>query len=172
MCFLFWLKAIRTGKLSYSILGGIFLVVVLAILLRISPILRGPNVIKAFDPWIQWYNAEYLSTHSLYDYFNWHDLKSWYPEGQYRGNLRPGLTFTVVIIYKILQFFRIPVSLYDVCFFFPAFMGGITVLTIYYLGKEILDRGTGLIAAFFLAFNPGYMQQVFLIMKQLEFLLL
>jgi len=25
MCFLFWLKAIRTGKLSYSILGGIFL---------------------------------------------------------------------------------------------------------------------------------------------------
>ena len=138
---------------------AIFLVVVLAILIRISPIIRGPAVIKAFDPWIQWYNAEYLSTHSLYEYFNWHDLKSWYPEGLYRGNLRPGLTFTVVIIYKILHFFRIPVSLYDVCFFFPAFMGGITVLTIYYLGKEILDRGTGLVAAFFLAFNPGFMQR-------------
>jgi dolichyl-diphosphooligosaccharide--protein glycosyltransferase len=38
-------------------------------------------------------------------------------------------------------------------------MGGLTVLVIYFLGKEILDRGTGLIAAFFLAFNPGYMQR-------------
>ncbi len=38
-------------------------------------------------------------------------------------------------------------------------MGGITVLVIYYLGKEIHDRGTGLIAAFFLAFNPGFMQR-------------
>ena len=138
---------------------AIFLIVLLTFLIRISPILRGPNVIKAFDPWIQWYNAEYLSNHSLYEYFNWHDLKSWYPQGQYRGNLRPGLTFTVVIIYKILQFFGLPISLYEVCFFFPAFMGAITVLTIYYLGKEILDRGTGLIAAFFLAFNPGYMQR-------------
>ncbi|MFX1575186.1 MAG: STT3 domain-containing protein [Promethearchaeota archaeon] len=138
---------------------AIFLIVVLAILIRISPILRGPNIIKAFDPWIQWYNAEYLSTHSIYEYFNWHDFKSWYPQGQYRGDLRPGLTFTVVIIYKIIRFFGIPVSLYDVCYFFPAFMGGITVLTIYYLGKEINDRGTGLVAAFFLAFNPGYMQR-------------
>ncbi|MFX0164679.1 MAG: STT3 domain-containing protein [Candidatus Hodarchaeota archaeon] len=138
---------------------AIFLVIFLAILLRISPIIRGPRLIKAFDPWIQWYNAEYLSEHSLYEYFSWHDFKSWYPNGFYRGTLRPGLTFTVVIIYKILTFFGIPISLYDICYFFPAVMGGLTVLVIYFLGKEILDRGTGLIAAFFLAFNPGYMQR-------------
>jgi dolichyl-diphosphooligosaccharide--protein glycosyltransferase len=138
---------------------AIFMVVFLAILIRMSPILRGPRLIKAFDPWIQWYNAEYLSEHSLYEYFTWHDYKSWYPTGFYRGILRPGLTFTVVIIYKILTFFGIPVSLYDVCYFFPAVMGGLTVLVMYFLGKEVLDRGTGLIAAFFLAFNPGYMQR-------------
>ncbi|MFX0029161.1 MAG: STT3 domain-containing protein, partial [Candidatus Hermodarchaeota archaeon] len=131
----------------------------LAILLRISPIFRGPRLIKAFDPWIQWYNAEYLSDHTLYEYFSWHDFKSWYPSGFYRGSLRPGLTFTVVILYKFLTFFGVPISLYDVCYFFPAIMGGLTVLLTYYLGKEILDRGTGLIAAFFMAFNPGYMQR-------------
>ncbi|MFX0030431.1 MAG: hypothetical protein ACFE8B_14560, partial [Candidatus Hermodarchaeota archaeon] len=43
---------------------AVFLVVFLAILLRISPIFRGPRLIKAFDPWIQWYNAEYLSDHT------------------------------------------------------------------------------------------------------------
>ena len=149
--------SIKTQNVLFFI--AVFMVVFLAVLLRISPIFRGPALIKAFDPWIQWYNAEYLSESTLYEYFTWHDFKSWYPTGFDRGNLRPGLTFTVVIIYNILTFFGVPVSLYDVCYFFPAIMGGLTVLVIYYLGKEILDRGTGLIAAFFLAFNPGYMQR-------------
>lgn len=139
--------------------SAVFLIVVLAILIRLSPIIRNFYVIKAFDPWIQWYNAEYLNEHTLFEYFNWKDYKSWYPEGQYRGGLRPGLTFTVVIIYKIFQFFGLPVSLYNICFYFPAVMGGITVLVIYFLGKEVLNRSTGLFAAFFLAFNPGFLQR-------------
>ncbi|NVM38608.1 MAG: glycosyltransferase family 39 protein, partial [Candidatus Lokiarchaeota archaeon] len=51
------------------------------------------------------------------------------------------------------------ISLYDVCFYFPAFMGGITVLVMYFLGKEVLNRATGLFSAFFLAFNPGFLQR-------------
>ena len=138
---------------------AIFLIFVLAILIRITPVIRGPWLIKAFDPWIQWYNAEYLNKNGIYEYLTWRDYKSWYPTGFNRGKLRPGLTFTVVAIYRILKFFGIPISLYNVCFFFPAFMGGITCVATYFLGKEILDRGTGLLAAFFLAFNPGYMQR-------------
>ncbi|KKN36420.1 hypothetical protein LCGC14_0773920, partial [marine sediment metagenome] len=144
---------------NFLLIAAIILIVTLAILLRLSPLIHGIRLIKAFDPWIQWYNAEYLSEHSFYEYFNWVDTKSWYPEGFNRGGLRPGLTFTVVAIYKIFNFFGVPVSLYDVCYFFPAFMGGLTVLVIYFLGKEILNRGTGLFAAFFLAFNPGYLQR-------------
>ncbi len=138
---------------------AIFLLVTLAILIRLSPLIRGITLIKAFDPWIQWYNAEYLNEHTVYEYFNWRDSKSWYPQGYYRGGLRPGLTFTVVAIYKIFHFFGLPISLYNICFYFPAFMGGITVLVMYFLGKEVLNRATGLFAAFFLAFNPGYLQR-------------
>jgi len=75
---------------------ALFLVVALAILIRLSPLASGNYLIKAFDPWIQYYNAEYLSTHSVFEYFNWQDFKSWFPEGYARGKLRPGLTFTVV----------------------------------------------------------------------------
>jgi dolichyl-diphosphooligosaccharide--protein glycosyltransferase len=138
---------------------AIFLIVFLAIVIRLSPLIREITLIKAFDPWIQWYNAEYLDTHTIYEYFNWRDYKSWYPQGYLRGGLRPGLTFTVVILHKILNFFGLPISLYDVCFYFPAIMGGLTVLVIYFLGKEVLNRATGLFAAFFLAFNPGYLQR-------------
>ncbi|MBY9012403.1 MAG: glycosyltransferase family 39 protein, partial [Candidatus Lokiarchaeota archaeon] len=138
---------------------ALFLVVFLAIYIRLSPVVSGNYLIKAFDPWIQYYNAEYLSTHTIFEYFNWHDFKSWFPEGYDRANLRPGLTFTVVTIYQFFTSIGIPVSLYDVCFYFPAFMGGATVFAIYLVGKEALDRRCGLIAAFFLAFNPGFMQR-------------
>ncbi|UCD00914.1 MAG: glycosyltransferase family 39 protein, partial [Promethearchaeota archaeon] len=149
--------SIKTSNILFFV--ALFLVVVLAIVIRCSPIIRGNLLIKAFDPWIQWYNAEYLSEHTLYEYFTWVDYKSWYPTGFYRGGLRPGLTFTVVAIYHIFNFLGLPISLYQICFFFPAFMGGITVLVMYFLGKEILNRSTGLFAAFFLAFNPGYLQR-------------
>ena len=138
---------------------ALFLIVTLAIIIRLSPLIREIYLIKAFDPWIQWYNAEYLNDHTVYEYINWVDFKSWFPEGFYRGGLRPGLTFTVVAIYQIFDFLGLPISLYDICFFFPAFMGGITVLVMYFLGKEVLNRATGLFAAFFLAFNPGFLQR-------------
>ena len=138
---------------------ALFLIIILAIVIRITPIIEGNLLIKAFDPWIQYYNADYLSTHSLFEYFHWHDFKSWFPEGYARGDLRPGLTFTVVVIYYIINSFGIPVSLYNICFFFPAFMGGASVYAAYLLGKEALDRKCGLFAAFFLALNTGFMQR-------------
>jgi len=148
---------VKTSNILFFV--ALILIVVLAIAIRCSPLIRGNLLIKAFDPWIQWYNAEYLNEHTLYEYFAWHDIKSWYPTGIYRGGVRPGLTFTVVVIYKILNFLGLPISLYYICFFFPAFMGGITVLVMYFLGKEVFNRATGLFAAFFLAFNPGYLQR-------------
>lgn len=138
---------------------ALLLVFVIAVLIRLSPIIHSNQLIKAFDPWIQYYNADYLSTHSIYEYFHWHDYKSWYPEGIDRFILKPGLTFTVVGVYNVLNFLGFPITLYDVCYFFPAFMGGVTVLAMYFLGKEILDRKVGLFAAFFLALSPGYMQR-------------
>ena len=148
---------IKTSNFVFFL--ALFLVVCLAIFIRLSPLSLGNYLIKAFDPWIQYYNAEYLSTHSIFEYFNWHDFKSWFPEGYNRGNLRPGLTFTVVTIYQIVNSLGIPISLYDICYFFPAIMGGMSVYAIYLVGKETLDRRCGLIAAFFLAFNPGFMQR-------------
>ncbi|MHA1149553.1 MAG: STT3 domain-containing protein [Promethearchaeota archaeon] len=135
------------------------LVVALAVMVRMTPILRGPTLIKAFDPWIQYYNAKYITEHSLYEYFHWMDYKSWYPSGMDRSKLRPGLPFTAATIYIILNSIGIPISIYDVCYYFPAFMGGLTCLAAYFLGKEVLDRNCGLFCAFFLAFNTGHMQR-------------
>ncbi len=150
---------IRVKKENFVIIICIILIVFIAFFIRISPLFVGPPMIKAFDPWIQYYSAEYLSQNGIYEYFHWHDFKSWYPEGIDRFRLRPGLQFTVSIIYWVLNGLGIPIQLYDVCYYFPAFAGALTVFIMYFLGKEILDKRTGLLAAFFLAFNPGHMQR-------------
>ncbi|MFX1399201.1 MAG: STT3 domain-containing protein [Promethearchaeota archaeon] len=139
---------------------ALLMIFIMALVMRITPIIRGYELIKAFDPWMQWYNAEYLDTHSLFEYFNWFDDKSWnYNDGVYRYVLRPGLPFTVVIIHQILTFLGIPISLYEVCYYFPAVMGAISVIVMYFLGKEIMDKKCGLMAAFFMAFSVGYMSR-------------
>jgi len=151
--------SVSVRKKNIVFFTALFLVVLLAIMIRLTPIFRDPIMIREFDPNIQFYNAKYIVEHSLYDYFHWHDKKSWYPEGEPRANLRPGLPFTAAAIYFILNFFGIPVTILDVCFYLPAFFGGLTVLAAYFLGKEIYDRNCGLFSAFFLAFNPGHMQR-------------
>jgi dolichyl-diphosphooligosaccharide--protein glycosyltransferase len=151
---------IKVEKKQILLYVAVFLIFVLAIGIRLSPLIREQMLIKAFDPWIQYYNAEYIANHSLYDYFHWRDMKSWnYNGGVFRANLYPGLNFTSVAFYKILSFLGFSVSVYEVCYFFPAFMGGLTVLALYFLGKEVLDEKCGLFAAFFLALSPGHIQR-------------
>ncbi len=124
-----------------------------------SPIFRGPPIIKAFDPWVQYDSTRELVERGIRGYLSWHDNTMWYPEGRNRWFLRPGLPFTTAAIYYFLQFLGLDVTVYEVCYYTPAFWGGITIIAIYFMGKEILDHRTGLLAAFFLAFNPGHMQR-------------
>ncbi|MHA1765128.1 MAG: STT3 domain-containing protein, partial [Promethearchaeota archaeon] len=138
---------------------ALIFVFVLAVLVRMSPVITGTFLIKAFDPWYQFSSTKAVINMSLYDWFHFHDYQFWYPEGVDRFNLRPGLLFTTAIIYWIITAFGIPVTPFQVAFYFPAFMGGLTVIVMYFLGKEILDKRAGLLAAFFLAFSPGHMQR-------------
>lgn len=43
--------------------------------------------------------------------------------------------------------------------FYPAMLGGLSVGVMYFLGKELFDRNTGVSAAFFLAVTPGVLRR-------------
>ena len=138
---------------------ALIFILILAVLVRMSPVITGTFLIKAFDPWYQFSSTKAVINMSLYDWFHFHDYQYWFPGGVDRFALRPGLLYTTAIIYWIITAIGIPVTPFQVAFYFPAFMGGATVLVMYFLGKEILDKRAGLIAAFFLAFSPGHMQR-------------
>lgn len=141
---------------------ALILIVFLAIFVRSSSIFRDPPLLKAFDPYMQYLTTDYLVHHSLYDFFHWHSYMSWYPQGINRFDLRPGLIFSTGALYEVLTFFGIPTTVYDVCYYWPALMGGATVIVMFFLGKEVMDSKTGLLAAFFLAFSSGHIQRTIL----------
>src|SRR6056297_970016 len=151
--------AVRFEKKFPFYFLSITLIIIISVLIRLTPVINDVYLIKAFDPWIQYHSTEYIIENGWYEFFNWIDYKSWYPTGIDRGRLRPGLLGSAALFYRVISALGIPITPYEACFYFPAFMGGLTVLVMYFLGKEVLDKKTGLIAAFFLAVNPGHMQR-------------
>ena len=146
---------------KHQVIGllALLIIVALGVLLRLSPIFRGPITLKEFDVWAQYNNVQYLVDHGLDAYYHWTSTQFWYPEGKAMWYLRPGLTFTAAIAYYFLNAVGIHATVYEVCFYYPAVVGGIEIIMMYFLGKEVLDSRTGLLAAFFLAFNPGHLQR-------------
>ncbi len=131
----------------------------MGVLLRLSPIFRAPATFKEFDVWTQYNNVLYLVNNGLDEYYHWHSTQFWYPDGKDMWWIRPGTTFTAAFAYFFLNFLGIQVTVYDVCYYYPAVVAGFEIIAMYYLGKEVLDSRTGLLAAFFLAFNPGHLQR-------------
>jgi dolichyl-diphosphooligosaccharide--protein glycosyltransferase len=138
---------------------SLVLIVIIGVLIRLSPVVQGTVLLKEFDVWIQYNSVQYIVGNGLYDWMNYKDFQMWYPDGYQRSVLRPGLLFSAAILYQIVVALGIDITLIEFVFLWPAIMGGITILVMYFLGKEIMDRRTGLIAATFLALSPGSMQR-------------
>lgn len=135
------------------------LIFIVALVIRLAPLFNGVTMIKAFDPWVQYRCTQYIVDNGLWEFLNWRDYQSWYPEGNLLGAYFPGLLVTNAVFYWILSGLGFPVTVYDVVFHSGAFMGATTCIVMFFLGKEILDKRMGLIASFFLALSPGYMQR-------------
>jgi len=61
--------------------------------------------------------------------------------------------------YLFLTSLGLNVTLYDVCAFFPVFAGGILVILAFFLGKQLVNRGIGLLTAFVFAVDPTAIQR-------------
>jgi len=90
-------------------------------------------------------------------WWSWHDTMSWYPMGRNVANSAyPGVPFAAAFLYLVQKTLGFGISLYNVCLYFPVFMAVVTIITIYYLGKELRGRPTGIFAALFLAITPAF----------------
>ena len=136
-----------------------------ALLIRIYSYFSYGVVLKAFDPWFQLKSTLYIISHGFSSWFNWvekpPDISTWYPIGRNMPKTSfPGIPWTAATLYFILRFLGVEIDPITLCYFFPAIMGALASIAMYFFGKELSGSAkAGLLSAFFLAFVPGYVQR-------------
>jgi len=147
----------------------ISLILLIAFVVRILPI-RWGMYLSEFDPYFQYRFTEYLTKTGIGTWFdasnpaswlNWHDTQRWYPLGVNVARLAyPGLPMTGSFLYQIVSLLGIDIPLKDFVIILPAIFGTLSVLVIYFLGKDIAGKGAGILSALFLALNPTFISRV------------
>ena len=132
-------NAIRFKVSHEGLLHGSVLVLVLglAAVLRLLP-LRWGAYLSEFDPYWHYHVASYIVENGYPAFFTWHDPMVWYPWGRdVARNTFPGVSFTTAGLYMLLSALGAPITLWDLCIYFPVAMAVLSCLAIYFLGREI-----------------------------------
>ena len=136
-------------KLNHLVIIGVLILAFSAsMLIRSQPIEYGFEL-NEFDPFFNFRATEYMVENGLSEYFEWHDEKSWYPNGRNVSHSSQFmLHYTAAITYQI---FGGNLSLYDYTVLFPAVIGSLTVIVIFGLVRLFAGTTAGLIASLLFA---------------------
>jgi dolichyl-diphosphooligosaccharide--protein glycosyltransferase len=157
----------RIDHSSIITFSALLLILFIAFTIRIFPmrweIQIGSMHLSEFDPYFQYRFTEYILKNGFISWVwpkQWIDLYRWHPQGANVATTGyPALPFTAAFFYKIISALGIGIGLMDFCALFPAIMGMLASLIIYFLGKDIGGKPVGLLAALFLALNPSFIQR-------------
>lgn len=155
------IKSSLEKVLIIAILTGVFLG---SIYLRLLCLKYGFYLLDEFDPYFQYWMAKYVVDRSWSGFAEWfywfNDPKFWYPYGRAIVHTAfPGVAFTGSFVYLFLNSIGISMDLMSVCAFLPVFMGSLTIVLMYNLGKEVEGRVAGLLSVVFLASSAAYLSR-------------
>lgn len=149
---------ISRGSVLLSI--ALCLIFFAALILRIYPLMDSQPLVRAFDPWFQLKVSQYIAENGFGAFFNWYDTTTWVPFGRdITSTTYIGVPFTTAFFYFLLNNLGIQVDILTVALVLPAFMGALTTLVAFLLGRELHNNTVGLLSAVFLAFMPAFIQR-------------
>lgn len=147
---------LRVSHSSLVVASLLFIILALALVIRLLP-MRWGTYLSEFDPYMQYRVTEHMVENGFFAWASWHDYTRWYPYGhEVSTTVFPGLPFTAASSYLVLNALGLPITLLEFCVLFPAIMGTLTCLVMYFLGKDIGGKEVGLFSALFLALNAAY----------------
>ncbi|MEM2242039.1 MAG: STT3 domain-containing protein [Candidatus Bathyarchaeia archaeon] len=158
----------KTGHTSILTSTALMLILLIAFGIRLFPMRweidpttgKSNLLLSEFDPYFQYRFTKYIVDNGFLAWLWWNDTQRWYPQGfEVAKKAYPGLPLTAAFIYKIISALGVGIDLMSFCSLFPAIMGMLACLAIYFLGKDIGGRPVGLLAALFLALHPSYIQR-------------
>jgi dolichyl-diphosphooligosaccharide--protein glycosyltransferase len=131
-----------------------------ALIIRLEPLIDSQPIVRAFDPWFQLRVTEYVAENGFGAFFTWYDDNTWVPYGRDMTTTSYiGVPFTTAIFYWIANSIGIQVSVLYVSLVIPAFMGALTSIAAFLLGRELSNNTVGMLSALFLAFMPAFIQR-------------
>jgi dolichyl-diphosphooligosaccharide--protein glycosyltransferase len=128
--------------------------------IRLIPLFKYGVYLNEFDPYFQYYNAQYVVNHGWYGFIAWFyqgiNYDFWRPMGRaIASNAYPGTGFIGAFVYLVLQGLGINLPLKYVVGFITPFSAAFAGVLMYYIGKEIQGKATGLLASFFYAITSA-----------------
>jgi len=153
------LKGLKIARMNLLVYATLLSIVLLAVAIRLLPMQWGVYL-DEFDPYFQYKSAKYIVENGFNAWYTWFDPTRWAPWGSnvpYQAQM--GVPFTGAAIYMFLNFIGLNVQLFDVAVFFPVFAGAIMVILLFALGKDLVNRGVGLLSALIFAVDPTAIQR-------------
>jgi len=157
---------IRISHSSIMTFSALLLIVFIAFTIRIFPlrweIQTGTMHLSEFDPYYQYSLTKYMMENGIISPYwptQWTDKQRWYPDGINMGKSFPSLPITAAFFYNLISALGVNIDLMDFCALFPAMMGALACLIIYFVGKDMGGKPVGMFAALFLALSPSFIQR-------------
>jgi dolichyl-diphosphooligosaccharide--protein glycosyltransferase len=164
----------RVSHSSLLHISLLLIILVIAAIIRLLP-LRWGFQLSEFDPHIHYRLTKHMVENGFFAWTSWTDPMSWYPQGyNISASIFPGLAATAAVFYQIANALGLapaailssdiyhPLTadpLFNFCVIFPVIMATLTVLVIYFVGRDIGGKEVGLFSAFFLALSSSYISR-------------
>jgi dolichyl-diphosphooligosaccharide--protein glycosyltransferase len=157
---------IKVNHSAIITFSALLLILFISFSVRVFPlrweIQTGALHLSEFDPYYQYSLTNYMVKNGLFSPYwptQWVDKQRWYPDGINMGMSLPSLPMTAAFFYDIITALGVNIDLMGFCSLVPALMGTLTVLIIYFLGKDIGGKPVGMLAALFLGLSPSVIQR-------------
>jgi dolichyl-diphosphooligosaccharide--protein glycosyltransferase len=159
-------KINRTSLLTFV---ALMLILFVAFTIRIFPIrweiATGTGVLNLseFDAFFEYRIASYMVNNGLFSPFwpkLWLDTQLWAPQGINMGsNSLPSIPMTGALLYDLITALGVNIDFMSFCALLPPILGALSVLILYFIGKEFGGRAVGMLAALILALDASFISR-------------
>ena len=114
--------------------------------------IEGMVCLQALDPFYIYRTSLDMMNNNFHLVF---DTLRYFPTGMDPHNTAPGIFYLPAVMYKIIAIIIPSLSFYEWAKWYPAIMGALMGIGIYFLGKELFNKKVGLLAGILLAVNAS-----------------
>jgi dolichyl-diphosphooligosaccharide---protein glycosyltransferase len=145
---------------------ALLLILFIAFTVRVLPIRweipSGTFGLNEFDPYYQYSLTNRMVSQGLLSPYwptSWINYQQFYPSGLDMSISYPSLPATTAVLYNVVSGLGVNIDLMSFCSLMAPILGVISVLLVYFVGKDMGGKSVGLLSALILSLSPSVIQR-------------